>query len=95
VASLGQIPTPERGRLVERADLALDERQVVQGIEDQILTLVGSLVAGEGLGGAADHDPVDISSGQHLAMAIGQPTITYRQLIDGLQPQGALPALTG
>ncbi len=24
-----------------------------------------------------------------------QPTITYRQLIDGLQPEGALPALTG
>ncbi len=30
-----------------------------------------------------------------LQRAVAQPTITYRQLIDGLQPEGALPALTG
>ncbi len=30
-----------------------------------------------------------------LRRAMTRPTITYRQLIDGLQPQGALPALTG
>ena len=27
--------------------------------------------------------------------AVAQPTITYRQLIDGLQPEDALPALAG
>jgi len=68
---LGQIPAPERGRLVERADFALDERQVVQGIEDQILTLIGSFVAGDDLGDAADHDPIHISPDQYLAMAVG------------------------
>ncbi len=68
---LGQIPAPERGCLVEGADLALDERQVVQGIEDQVLTLIGSSVAGDDLGGAADHDPLDIAPDQHLAMAVG------------------------
>jgi hypothetical protein len=30
-----------------------------------------------------------------LRRAIARPSITYRQLIDGLQPQDALPALTG
>ena len=30
-----------------------------------------------------------------LQRAVAQPTITYRQLIDGLQPEGALPALSG
>ena len=30
-----------------------------------------------------------------LQRAVAQPTITHRQLIDGPQPQGALPALTG
>ena len=66
----GRSPAP-RSRLVERADLALDERQVVQGIEDQILTLIGSFVAGDDLGGAADQDPIHISPDQHLAMAVG------------------------
>ncbi len=30
-----------------------------------------------------------------LRRAMARPTITYSQLVDGLQPQGALPALTG
>ncbi len=30
-----------------------------------------------------------------LQRAVAQPTITYRQLSDGLQPEGALPALAG
>ncbi len=30
-----------------------------------------------------------------LSRAMARPTITYRQLIHGLQPNDALPALTG
>ncbi len=30
-----------------------------------------------------------------LQRAVAQPTITYRQSIDGLQPEGALPAFAG
>ncbi len=30
-----------------------------------------------------------------LRRAMARPTITYSQLVDGLQPQGALPALAG
>ena len=30
-----------------------------------------------------------------LRRAMARPTITYRDLVNGLQPQGALPALTG
>ncbi len=67
----GRSPAPERGCVVEGADLALDERQVVQGIEDQVLTFIGSPVAGDDLAGTADHDSVHISPDQHLAIAIG------------------------
>ena len=30
-----------------------------------------------------------------LQRAMARPTITYRQLVDGLQPEGALPAFAG
>ncbi len=30
-----------------------------------------------------------------LRRAMARPTTTYRTLVNGLQPQGALPALTG
>ena len=30
-----------------------------------------------------------------LQRAVAQPTITFSHLIDGLQPEGALPALAG
>ena len=30
-----------------------------------------------------------------LRRAMARPTITYQQLVNGLQPQGALPALAG
>ena len=30
-----------------------------------------------------------------LHRAMTRPTITYRELVDGIQSQGALPALTG
>ena len=36
-------------------------------------------------------DPADLV----LRRAMARPTITYSQLVDGLQPQGALPALAG
>ncbi len=36
-------------------------------------------------------DPADFV----LQRAVARPTITYRELIDGLQPEGALPVLTG
>src|SRR3546814_14214420 len=60
-----------RGAAWSSADLVFEQRQVVQRIEDQVLTLIGSLVAGDDLGGAADHDPLDIAADQHLAVAIG------------------------
>src|SRR3546814_514985 len=68
---LGQVPLLERGGLVERADLVFEQRQVVQRIEDQVLSLIGSLVAGDDLGGAADNDPLDIAADKHLTVAIG------------------------
>src|SRR3546814_9883095 len=53
---LGQVPLLERGGLVERADLVFEQREVVQRIEDKVLTLIGSLVAGD-----------DLSSDEHTS----------------------------
>lgn len=68
-AQIHQSQAPKIWLTRPTVDLVLDPRQVVQGIEYQNLTLIGSFVAGDGLGGAADNDPVHISPDQHLAMA--------------------------
>ena len=46
---LRQGPAAQRGGLIQGADLALEQRQVMQRVEDQILALVGARVAGDDL----------------------------------------------
>ena len=53
------------------ADLVLDQRQVVQRIEDQVLALIGAPVPDDHLGRAADHHLIDGAADQHLAMTVG------------------------
>jgi hypothetical protein len=67
----GSAQPRKRGGLIQGTDLALDERQVLERIEDQVLTLVRAGMAGDGLRAAADHHPVDVAADQDLAMAIG------------------------
>jgi len=61
-------------RLVERADLALEQRQVVQRVKHKVFPLVGPDVPGDDVGAARDHHRVDIAADQHLAMAVGVAT---------------------
>ena len=68
---IGQLPTGERRRLVQRSDLALDERQVVQRVKDGVFALVGPAVAGDDLGAAPDHHLLDVGAHPHLVVSVG------------------------
>ena len=52
---LGQVPAGQRRRLVERTDLALEQRQVMQRVEHEVFPLVGAGMAGDDVGAAGDH----------------------------------------
>ena len=47
---IGQLPSGERRCLVQRSDLALNEGQIVERVEDHVLAFVGAWVAGDDLG---------------------------------------------
>ena len=49
---LGQVPALQRCGLVEGAGLLLEQRQIVQRVEDEVLARVGALVPGDDLGAA-------------------------------------------
>ena len=56
-----QRPPGQRRRLIERARLALQQGQVVQRIEDQLLTPVAATMTGDLLTPADDHDDVHVA----------------------------------
>jgi hypothetical protein len=68
---VGQLPARQRRRLVERTRLLLQEREVMQRVEDEVLAGVGAPVAGDLLAAADDRHPVDIAADQHRAVAVG------------------------
>jgi hypothetical protein len=68
---IGQLPARQRRRLVERTRLLLQEREVMQRVEDEVLAGVGAPVAGDLLAAADDLHPVDIAADQHRAVAVG------------------------
>ncbi|MBC4018427.1 hypothetical protein H7965_24420 [Siccirubricoccus deserti] len=68
---IGQLPAGERGRLVQRADLALEQRQIVQRLEQHVLALVGPAVPGDYRRAATDHHLLDVAADQDLAVTIG------------------------
>jgi hypothetical protein len=51
---LGQVPPLERCCLIQRIDLLLDQRQVIQGIEDDVFPLPASGMTSDDLAAAAD-----------------------------------------
>ena len=67
----GQRPASQRSGLVERADLPLQQRQIVQRVEDEVLALIGARMTRDLLGAAGDYHLVDIATDQHFAVAIG------------------------
>ena len=50
-----------RGRLVQRARLLLQQRQIVQRVVDHVAADIGAPVAGDDVGAERDLDPVDIA----------------------------------
>jgi hypothetical protein len=53
------------------AHLLLDQRKVMDRIEDHVLAVVAAQMACDDLATAADHDRVDIAPDPDVAMAVG------------------------
>ena len=66
-----QVPFGQRRRLIQGADLLLQQRQVVHGIEDHVLAVVAPGVARDDLTAAADHHLVDVAPDPDVAVPIG------------------------
>ena len=67
----GQVPLRQGGGgLVQGIDLALDQRKVVDRIEDHILPVVAAWMPGNHLPAAADHDLIDIAAHPDILMAV-------------------------
>ena len=76
--SSGSFQSGQRGRLVERVDLLLDQRQVVQRIEHEVLALVGARMPGDDLRAAGDHHLVHVAAHEHLAVPISSSAPSSR-----------------
>ena len=72
---LRQRPVLQGPRLVERSGLLLDQRQIMQGIADEVAALVRSLVAGDLLAGADDDHLIHEASYDDLAKAVRRGNI--------------------
>src|SRR3954451_1094574 len=68
---LGQLPANQRRRLIESANLLFEQCQVMQRVEDKVLTLVGAWMTRDHLGPAADYYLLDVAADQNLAVTIG------------------------
>ena len=63
--------TVDEGQLVERADLALEQRQIMQRVEHEIFPLIGAGMPGDDVSAAGNHHRVDITADQNFAMTVG------------------------
>ena len=92
----GQLPAGQRGRLIEGADLLLQQRQVMDRIEDHVLAAVAPGMAGNDLAAAADDHPVDVAPDPDVAVAVGDGhrvvvgLVAHQRL--GTHPAGRLVA---
>src|SRR3546814_3936604 len=67
----GQVPALERSSLIQRVDLLLDQRQVMQRIEDDVFAFPAPRMAGDDLAAAADHHRVDVAANPDILMPVG------------------------
>ena len=91
---LRQLPAGQRRGLVQRVDLLLDQRQVVQRIEHEVLPLVGAGMPGDDLRAAGDHHLVHVPAHEHLAVpkarrhrVVVAPVAHQRQRGDARRPR--------
>ncbi len=82
---LRQLPAPQGGGLIQRPHFLLEQRQIMQRIEDEVLALIGAPMAGDHLGSAADDHFMDVATHQHLAMTIGD---RHRVVVAAVAHQG-------
>src|SRR5271169_6147578 len=68
---LGQGPADQWRRLVESADLAFEQSQVMQRVEDKVLAFIGAWMTGDHRGSTGDHHLMDIAADDHFPVAIG------------------------
>ena len=68
---IGQFPASQWRCLVQGADLVLQQSQVVDRIEDHILPVVGTGMAGNDLCAATDNHLMDIATDPDFVMAVG------------------------
>ncbi len=84
---LGQVPVLQRGRLIQRANLLLEQRQIVQRIEDEVRTLIGAPVPGDLVSRPDDHHLVYVALHDDLPVRIGHRNrvvvvpVTYQRLM--------------
>src|SRR5690349_4291784 len=67
----GQVPADQWCRLVESADLAFEQSQVMQRVEDKALAFIGARMTGDHRDSTADHHLMDIAADHHFPVAIG------------------------
>ena len=77
-------PIPPGRRLVQCSRLLLQEREVVDGVEDVVVPLVGAPVTSYHIGSATDHHPVHVSAHQHLPVSVGHG---YRVVVGAVPHQ--------
>src|SRR5438105_483637 len=68
---LGQGPADQWCRLVESADLAFEQSQVMQRVEDKALAFIGARMTGDHRGSTGDHHLMDIAADYDFPVAIG------------------------
>lgn len=68
---LGKVPALERSGLIQRIDLLLDQRQVMDGIEDNVFPVPAPRITGNDLATAAEHHLIDIAPNPDVLMAVG------------------------
>src|SRR3954447_13328081 len=72
IANTSGKPQPAKGAgLVKGANLALQQRQIVQRVVDEVLPLIGAPVLGDHRRPARNHHALDIPADQHFTMAVG------------------------
>ena len=66
-----QVPALQRGGLIQGIDLLLDQRQVVDRVEDDVFPIPAPRMASNDLATAADHHLVDIAPHPDVLMTLG------------------------
>ena len=74
-----ELPSAQRGGLVQGARLSLQKREIMQRVVDDVATDIGAGMAGDDLGAERDLDPVDIALHHDLLVGVHRRRRVVRQ----------------